>query len=150
MSKLQNKGGKPQIRGKSSNSVSCHSEQRPWVSFCDMTVNSRYNLSNLPQGNEGRAVLLGLYTKLTEMSSKTWTEWLALSKSNGAETMTYGDIRFVANSKAKLSHDTTLFIFRFDTHMGVKKGRIIGYKKSPCAAYHIIGYDIDFSAYDHG
>lgn len=149
MAKIRGKEQKVEIKGKSHSSA-CSSEQCPWVSFRAMTNNSRYNLSSLRAGKEREVTLDGLYRKLTALSAQSWLEHLQKPKKSGLETMTYGDIGFSANESAALSDDTAVYIFRFDTYVGKDKGRIIGYKNSPCSVYHIIGYDIDFSAYDHG
>lgn len=61
----------------------------------------------------------------------------------------YSMLNFTAASDAGLTGDTKMNIFRFDTHLGNGKGRIIGFKDSPCSAFNVIGYDFDFSAYSH-
>lgn len=70
-----------------------------------------------------------------------------MPKSTGLETISYQDIGFKVD--ANLSKDTTLYVFRFDTYQGHNKGRIIGYKNAPCSVLHVIGFDIDFSSYEH-
>lgn len=124
----------------------CFSDQYPWFSFKALTRNSRYNLNTL-SGRDAELTLKGLYNKLQDLSSKPWYHWMGLRKAAGLETMDYQNINFKAN--AELAKDTTLYVFGFDTYQGVGKGRIIGYKDSPCSVLHIIGFDIDFSAYKH-
>lgn len=150
MGKLKGKTQSNKITAQPVQSISCFSEQFPWFSFRSMTANSKYNLELLPAGTSRETTLLGLYARLQELSSQSWTYWTQQPKRIGLETLSYGDLSFEANSSASLSKDTTVYIFRFDTHVGNKCGRIIGYKNSPCAVFHIIGYDIDFSAYPHG
>lgn len=150
MGRLQIKEQNNKIRGKTDAVSSCPSEQYPWISFRSLTRNAKYNLSMLRQGSEREQTLSGLYQRLTELTGKTWLHWTQQPKQTGMETMKYDDIQFEADANSNLAKDTTLYIFRFDTHLGEGKGRIIGYKNAPCAVFHIIGYDIDFSAYNHG
>lgn len=150
MGRLHTKEQNNKINGKVSANSGCQSEQYPWISFRSMTRNARYDLSTLRQGSEREQTLSGLYRRLTELTGHTWLYWTQQPKRIGLETMKYDDIQFEADANANLTKDTTLYIFRFDTHIGEGKGRIIGYKNAPCAVYHIIGYDIDFSAYNHG
>ena len=124
----------------------CSSEQFPWISFKSMTKNSKYNLSKLKDGKEREQTLLGVYSRLLELSMQPWLYWNGMRKKTGLETLYYEDLNFDAN--ATLSKDTTIYVFRFDSYHG--SGRILGYKTSPCAVFHIIGYDLDFSAYNHG
>lgn len=55
----------------------------------------------------------------------------------------------IANSlppDKNISYDTKLYVFRFGNDY-----RLIGYKSNRCrAALHIIGFDFDYSLYDHG
>lgn len=150
MAKIRGRNQDNKINGKAIQNQGCFSKQCPWFSFQSMTRNPRYNLSLLKNGTEREQTLDGLYRRLTELSSKTWLYWTQQPKRTGLETISYDGIHFMAAPDSTLTKDTVLYVFRFDTHRGSGQGRIIGYKISPCAVLHIIGYDIDFSAYDHG
>lgn len=150
MGKIKSKNSKLTINKSPEENQGCCSEQYPWFSFKSLTANARYNLSKLPAGHEKVQVLDGLLAKLNELSNEPWVYWTQQPKNAGLETLTYDKLKFKANKGSVLTGDTTIYVFRFDTHLGVKKGRIIGYKESPCSVFHIIGYDLDFSAYDHG
>ena len=113
-----------------------------------MTSNPQYNLSKLPTGSEGERIYKALYERLVELSNQPWQHWLGMQKQNGFETIDYHDLKFQPNQNITLTKDTKLYVARFDTHK-TQGGRIIGFKQSPCAAFHIIGYDIKFSAYSH-
>ena len=67
----------------------------------------------------------------------------------GLETITYDQLHFSPGGDAIITKDTKLYVFRFDTYRGRNQGRIIGFKGAPCAVLHVVGYDFDFSAYDH-
>lgn len=153
MGKLKSKSQAPKIKSKQNNadnSTLCFSERFPWFSFRSMTMTADYNLRSLQNGSMRELTLAGLYKRLQELSSKPWIYWMQQPKHSGLETLSYGDLNFTAGPSANLSKDTTIFVFRFDTYQGTGKGRILGYKNSPCSVFHIIGYDLDFSAYKHG
>lgn len=101
------------------------------------------------KGQEQCETLMGLTTKLHELSQKPWTYWNDKRKTLGLESMDYASMKFEASNGCPITKDTTVFIFRFDTYRGKGKGRIIGYKDSPCTALYVLGYDFDFSSYKH-
>lgn len=148
--RIKNKSQNLKLLGSSSSKSTCSSEQYPWISFRYMSTNKNYNLQNLTEGRDREATLLGLYNRLEDISSHSWAYWLGQAKRCGLETLSAGDLNFKAKPEANLTSDVTVYVFRFDTYRGSNKGRIIGYKSSPCSAFHIIGYDLDFSAYNHG
>ena len=149
MGRLKSKEAQKKIDGKISESQGCCSEQYPWFSFKSITHNANYNLSKLAPGTERDLTLWGLYSKLRELSEQPWIYWLQMRKTTGLETLSYHQLNFSAAPEESLSKDTTVYVFRFDTHLGAGKGRIIGFKKTPCSVFHIIGFDLDFSAYSH-
>lgn len=150
MGKLRGRTQNNKIAKPANTSALCSSEQYPWFSFQSVTTNRHFNLSNLCHGTEKEVTYELLHKRFVELSSKTWTYWMQQPKKTGLETINYGSLNFKAPEEASLSSDTTIYVFRFDTAVGEGKGRIIGYKKSPCSVLHIIGYDLDFSAYNHG
>lgn len=146
---------KPQQNNKINKAINenrgCVSEQFPWFSFRFMTANSHYSFDNFngKDKNETEKTLSGLYRKLEELSKKPWVYWMQQPKRIGLETINYEQLNFSPGADADISKDTTMYVFRFDTYRGTNAGRIIGYKISPCAVFHIIGYDFDFTAYSH-
>lgn len=150
MGKLRPKAPNNKIDGKANSNQGCCSDQYPWFSFRSLTKNSKYNLNDLPAGTVREQVLLSLYLRLNELSQQPWLYWTQQPKRTGLETLSYHQLNFSAAPEAGLTKDTTIYVFRFDTHLGAGQGRIIGYKKAPCAVLYIIGFDLDFSAYNHG
>lgn len=150
MDKLKKQTAKLKIDGKPDNNQGCCSEQYPWFSFRGLTRNSRYNLENLSSGHDREITLLGLHAKLKELSSETWVYWQQQPKKTGLETLQYSDLNFDAGPKVNLTNDTTVYVFRFDTYKGNNDGRIIGFKESPCSVFYIIGFDLNYTAYNHG
>ncbi len=152
MGRIRQKTSKPKIYAFSEyESQGCFSEQYPWLSFLYMTCNKNHSLEFLEkiQGKQREENLLKLYKRFEELTSQPWIYWEQQPKRSGLETIPYDRLKFSSNSRISLSKDTPLYVFRFDTYQGSGKGRMIGFKKSPCAAFHIIGYDFDFSAYSH-
>lgn len=147
--RIKNNSRSPQISAKGHIEKGCSSEQCIWFSFKYMTSNSRHSLDYFKSGKEREITLASLYSRLNEISKKTWRDWLGYSKKYGLETMSVQQLHFDADSGANLTKDTSLYIFRFDTHLGTGKGRIIGFKSDPCSVFHIIGYDFDFTGYNH-
>ena len=147
--RLRGSDGKNKIARIPTPSSGCCSEQVPWFSFAYLTTNSRYNLQELPSGSLREKTLWGLYSRLRELSGNTWLHWGQNRKHSGFETMRVGDLKFSPSGGRELSKDTTIYIFRFETWQGSNKGRIIGFKDSPCSVFHVIGFDVDFSAYEH-
>lgn len=147
--KLRSKSQINKLTARTQENQGCSAEQHPWFSFKYLTTNRNYTLYGLSQGRERELILWGLFDRLEELTHRPWLYWTQQPKRTGLETISYDQLNFEADSSANLSKDTTIYIFRFDTHLGNNQGRIIGFKKSPCAVFHIIGYDLDFSAYRH-
>lgn len=132
-------------------SQGCSSDQHPWISFRYMTANKDHSLAFLDtlDSRDRETTMRRLLERLEEISSKPWAEWMGLRKQSGFETIPMEAKTFQPADGILLTSDMKLYVFRFDTYRGSGKGRIIGFKISPCAAYHIIGYDFDFTAYAH-
>ena len=95
-----------------------------------------------------------LHDRLNELSMQTWAYWLSKPKASGIETISFKQLRFAPNpvlfEECHFDKTSIVYVIRFDTYQGKNKGRIIGVKDSPCSVLHIIGYDFNFSAYEHG
>lgn len=148
-SKLKPKIQSNKITGKSNENQGCSSDQHPWFSFRYMTKNKDFSLDFFADGREKEITLSCLFARLEELSKRPWVYWMQQPKYTGLETMRYEQLNFSASEDSNLSKDTTIYIFRFDTYQGARKGRIIGFKNNPCSVFQIIGYDFNFSAYSH-
>lgn len=153
MSKLRGKNSDPKlVSAFETQDQGCKENQHPWFSFRYMTSNGKHSAKSIDalHAREKSQTLSSLIHRFEELSSRPWTYWLQMGKAIGFETLDYGSLTFSAAPTAKISDDTAVYIFRFDTYRGNGKGRIIGFKESRCPVLHVIGYDIDFSAYNHG
>ncbi len=150
--KLREKADAPKLKGKQKDQdQGCGSDQYPWISFRYMTANREHSLAFLGSLDlrDRERTQAGLLTRLDEISRFPWLYWMGMQKAAGLETLPADELEFLPGYGAPVTKDMTLYIFRFDTYQGSKKGRIIGFKLAPCSAYHIIGYDMNFSAYRH-
>lgn len=152
MSRIRSVTQSPRIsKTLQSNGQGCSSDQHPWFSFRYMTANKSHSLEFLDSiSASDRAITLSnLFCRLQEISHEPWTHWMQQPKKTGLETLDFDQLSFLPSSDARITKDTKIFVFRFDTYKGSGKGRILGFKSSPCSVLHIIGYDFDFSAYKH-
>lgn len=148
MSKFKESSHKPKIPAKPS---ACPEEQYPHFSFRYMTTNNRYSISSIEKldTSQQSAVLNGLVRRMEEITKNNWVFWGNQRKGqHGYETIPQQQLRF--SGTYPLTEDAKLIVFRFDTHLGKGCGRIIGFKKSPCSAYYVIGFDLGYNAYNHG
>ena len=149
MSKLRNPGKEDKLKISKNVESDCQSDQYVCFSFRYMTKNSDYSLRNISDKNQRDSIMTGLHNKLCELSQSSWQYLMQQRKSTGLETINYDQIKFRPTEETNLTKDSKLYVFRLDTHRGKNGGRIIGYKSSPCSVYNIIGFDIDYSAYNH-
>ena len=120
-------------------------------SFCYMTSNSRYNFDYFvnSQKRESETIKANLYDRFEQLSKMTWLELAGLPKKQGFETIPIDSLNFQP-SHFSSGQEKKAVVFRFKGVNG-KDCRIIGIKEEHCSAvYHVIGYDFDYSAYDHG
>ena len=153
--KLKRQNANPKISQKSLSEVEarCYAEQYPHVSFRYITTNSQYNFNYIEKldADERDKAYHGLLFYLKELTDLPWTHWHGMRKeAGGIETLPAKQIRFSPSSGKIFSEDEKVIVLRFDTHLGRFKGRIIGFKDSPCSAFYVIGFDFDHSSYNHG
>lgn len=139
---------KPIVTGNVFNKKSCKvPESSVFFNFQYITTDDNYNLSRRLE----KPVCKDLISALHKFSQSSWEELKKKGKNSGGfEMLEYGMMSPSIANKIKnklLTNDTKLYVFRF----GGKKYRMIGYKSNSCkAAMHILGFDIDFSLYNHG
>lgn len=124
-----------------------------YISFCFkyLTDNDNFNFSYFSgkQKTEERDIKSNLYDRIEALSKLTWEQAALLPKNTGFETIPLDEIGFVPNDIV-LSDEQKVYIFRFKGVNG-HSCRMIGIKlpgeRTVC---YIIGYDFNYSAYDHG
>lgn len=120
-------------------------------SFCYLTANGSFNFDyfNSSQKRECETIKASLYDRLEELSKYKWIDLMALPKGHGFETIPVSRLKFQPSEMDDISGQKAI-VFRFKGVNG-KDCRIIGIKEDHCSAVcHVIGYDFDYSAYDHG
>ena len=121
--------------------------------FEHITSNKRYSYNALIEKSKTDTTILKKYIELINtISVSTWAELSTINKKTigGFETKCISDFHYKIwdNYNGDLSNDTKLYIFRFGNK---DKYRMVGYKSPNCKrVIHILGFDLDFSLYDHG
>lgn len=117
-------------------------DQYPAISYRYMTTNKQYSLKD-----KCEPIMLAhiLHKRLLEITQKPWIYWSQQDKGYGFETLEYSRIN-INPSGCELTGDEKIIIFRFDS----SRCRILGFRKDSCPTLYIIGFDLNFSAYNHG
>lgn len=150
MSNIKHKD-KDKIKEKNiaSNAIELNCPNHPVFCFKYITTNSRYNYGYFgkKQRVEKLNCIESLFSKIEEWTNGSWKEMFAKPKQTGIETIVYGDITFESKvcNNFSLAKDTKIIIMRYNS----SNQRILGVKRDKCPIFHIIGYDFDFSAYNH-
>ena len=109
-----------------------------------LTDKKEFNFESLDKGKK-REWHSALVDRMVEISRESWLAWLNRPKEVGIETIFASELRFSPKGYT-FSPDEKVAIFRFKS----QEGRIIGFKESQVPIYYVIGFDLDYSAYDHG
>lgn len=85
---------------------------------------------------------------LKEVSSNTWIDLQQRNKRQrgGFEIISSSIVKDSVCRSQLLPKESDIIVFRF----GGDKYRLLGYKRAKCHILYILGYDFDFSAYNHG
>lgn len=123
--------------------------------FCFLSLSSQETkitiliILNLLGQEKNFPARIALGELLEELSKNTWQELTQRSKyqKGGFEKIPYSSCKESIFNKFKITPDTSIYSFRFG------KGdayRLLGIKPTSCHKLNILGYDFDYSAYDHG
>jgi len=121
--------------------------QSPVFCFGYLTTNGSYNFDYFNNDKNGKLQAFEkLLVMLAELSRTRWTELLIMGKKRGMETIEFQQVHFNPSNLTIQKHEK-MYIFQFDCG----KKRIICYKSVNCRlTLHVVGFDFNFSAYDHG
>lgn len=152
MSKLKKKTSHSKISKDVVSNYDCwNSEKFVLLSFAFVTGNKDYNFNYFEssRAREELSARIALDELLEELSKNTWQELTQRSKyqKGGFEKIPYSSCKESIFNKFKITPDTSIYSFRFG------KGdayRLLGIKPTSCHKLNILGYDFDYSAYDHG
>ena len=149
---------KKHIAAKQNNSVKKSEnivESRPLVSFNFkyLTDNKKFNFDYFKDMRIRHDAYKTLCDRLQELSAYDVMTLRGMSKQQGCEAIPYSDFndsfQAVLNKVEIVSKDSKLLIFRFNKgnyRIIVKSGILDKHEN----ILHIIGFDFDYSAYDHG
>ena len=146
MSKIKRKENIPKVQ-KATVKRGGDCPQMPAFSFEFLTANKSYNLSYFPDAFSRREASEGILLRLSEICSNNWQYWHSLGKARGLEMLPIDRLRFSPSGK-NMSFGDKVIIFRVKGYAG-KEARIIGSRQEGCPILFILGFDFDFSAYDH-
>lgn len=148
MANLKRSKQKPKIK-QSTAKEQRHCPDFPSFSFIHLTKNKNYNFEYFSKNkSELKEKQANLTKRLIEISQEPWDNWNHRRKDIGIETLSFDQINFKPNN-LELSPDEKIIVFRFSSG----NCRMLGIKGkfcSTCATYYIIGFDFDYSAYNHG
>lgn len=116
----------------------------PVFCFKSITLNKNYNFEYFKKNNSERnKAAFFLIDKLQELSEKSWEELLSLPKEIGYETLPISRMNYNFN----LGKDEKIISIRFGNGDAY---RILGVKRDKCPIFDVLGFDFDFSSYNHG
>lgn len=119
------------------------------VSFAHLTNSNDHNYeyfgSDKTNELKSRKDLVKLLEEITS------NNWVVLGQRNkyqkgGFEKMSWSDFSGFSAKNITIPADQNIYVFRFNQ----QNDRVFGFKNSKCCTFHIIGFDFNFSAYDHG
>lgn len=121
------------------------------LSFKYSVKNKNYTIEKqTSEKNKCNKMMQKLFEKLEEISKLTWKELQNKPRETGYEMIPISEFNVNLNDikeNLKLSDDSKIIVFRFNN----QKCRILGIPSTECnSILYIIGYDWDFSAYNHG
>lgn len=104
----------------------------------------------LNEKGNNKKTIENLFKKFSELSSLTWKDFINKPKETAYEMIPISSFNINLDNIKKelnLSDDSKIMVFRFDN----QKKRLLGVRSKEChSILYIIGYDWNYSAYDHG
>ena len=121
------------------------------LSFKYSIRNKKYTIEHiLKQKSNNKKTIENLFKKLEELSNLSWLELQNRPRENAYEMIPISEFYInLEEIKAKLNlwDDSKIIVFRFDN----QNRRLLGIRSQECSSIlYIIGYDWDYSAYNHG
>lgn len=147
--KLKQPSINTKISSEYSQSIGCKSKC-PSISFEYLTKNKDYNFEFFGKGKQQcKNTKIAVLDRIQEITCKQWRDLLNMPKEIGAETLDSAVLNFSPNEYT-FSPEEKVYVFRFKAINSKKDYRIIGVKENGCSTYNIIGFDFNYSAYNHG
>ena len=120
------------------------------LSFKYSIKDKRHSIEHIFKTKDNnKKVIQNLFAKFQELSNLTWKELQNRPKQSGYETIPISEFKINLDNIKKdleLADDSKIIVFRFNN----QNSRLLGVKSAKCKSIlYIIGYDWDFSAYQH-
>lgn len=120
----------------------------PIFCFKHITTNSKYNIGYFRNKmRDKERAYSAFFHLISDIQTHSWRELGNLNKKNRGsfETLYYHQLKFCPR-ELEIAKDDKVLVFRFKRD----KYRMIGFKSNDLKnLIHIIGFDFDFSAYNH-
>lgn len=137
------------INSKSSRPI-CSTSESPNISFKYLTKNKNYNFEYYSKEKQQcKNAKIAVLDRIQEITCDEWINLLNKPKETGVETLNNSILNFNPNGY-DFFPDEKIYVFRFKVKNNKNDCRIIGFKERNCPTYNIIGFDFDYSAYNHG
>lgn len=147
---IKSKNDRNKIRSSSNIEAVCNQNSDDILfEFGHMTRLKDYSIDALVE-NADKKTFKNFKDLIQNISSATWLELLSRNKKQlgGFETLPLQAFNNVIWDNLDLSGDVKLHVFLFGD---AKRYRMVGYKSTNCnRVFHVLGFDLDFSLYDHG
>lgn len=118
----------------------------PVFCFKYLTTNNKYNIKYFNKFRDREKAYSALFYTIHELQKQSWEDIYNKNRKHGLETIPSNIVKFSPNG-LKLTPDTKLISIRFNRD----KYRLIGIKSEKNKdVLHVIGFDFNYSAYDHG
>lgn len=139
----------PQPVLKASRTAKPKVENKISVSFQFLTKNNRHNFNFFSKTNFRlkTSAFEQLFEFLQTLTSKTQLEIANLPKERGFELIALSQLKF--KPALTLGQDTKICVFRFGDNSNGGDYRLLGFFEHGQNVLEIIGFDFDYSAYNH-
>lgn len=121
-------------------------DQYPAISFRYLTTNKDYNFEYFKDVSKKENMFVRLTEYMADMTSKSYAELIVAAKEQGCEMIEYWRFHSMKPNGLSLAKDEKLYIFRFSK----QDYRVCGVRIDSCPTMYIIGFDFNYSAYNHG
>ena len=121
------------------------------LSFKYSVKSKDYTINKITKARDKcNKIIQKLFERLEEISGLTWIELQNRPKETGYEMIPISEFNInfdTIKQELNLSDDSKIIVFRFNN----QKCRLFGVRSHECSSIlYIVGYDWDYSAYDHG
>lgn len=121
--------------------------KQEYVTFCfkHLTTNNTYRFKSISNYREKCKAFEELFKKIDEIQNTPWIDFGMRSRNSGYEMLRSNSVYFNPKNEEQIKSEKYISI-RFAQN----KYRIIAIKSKNKPVLHIIGFDLNYNAYNHG